>query len=330
MHYFCTLFDKNYLYKGLTLYYSLLRNDDEFHLWILCLDDLTFSLLEKMDLENASLIAAADFENEGLIKVKKERTVTEYSWTCTANLCRYMLEKINARELITYLDADMCFFSNPEPIFKEIGNSSIAIVEHRLEGERKKMEKYVGKYNVAWVSFRKDDDGIQSAEWWKERVLEWCGAYFKGGKIGDQHYLNDWPQRFDNVCVIGHEGADVAPWNVANRKIKVLDGQIMIGSVPLIFYHFHSFILISNNRYISAPAYFIPQTAERYIYRKYFDEMKKVISMVRNFDSAFNYGFKKNYFKSLAAKALFRFRLFNYIYIKYSCRKFKKSYDQKD
>ena len=323
---FCTLFDKNYLFKGLALHSSLVSHARDFHLWVLCMDNLTFDLLQKMDLKNVTLIASTEFENERLLEVKKIRTVAEYSWTCTANLCWHVLGKISEGDIITYLDADMFFFDDPEIIFKEIGNASIAIVEHRLEGQRKIMEKFVGKYNVGWVSFKKDEDGLKSCQWWKDRVLEWCFARFEGGKIGDQHYLNDWQQRFNNVRVIKHEGADVAPWNVANRKIFLKNAKIYIGAVPLVFYHFHNFVLISAGFYLPASAYYIPGAAKKYIYSRYFEQTRQVINMVAKVDPAFNYGYKKKYFKSLLASIILSFKAVDYFYIKYSKYKMEKLY----
>ena len=42
------------------------------------------------------------------------------------------MDKFKDINLITYLDADLLFYSSFEPIFNEIGNSSIAIIEHRF------------------------------------------------------------------------------------------------------------------------------------------------------------------------------------------------------
>lgn len=325
MHNFCTLFDRNYLYRGLALHSSLLKHSSNFMLWILCMDDTAFELLGKMNLQNVKLITLKEFENEDLKKVKQGRTTTEYSWTCAANLCWYMLDKVNDEELLTYLDSDMYFFSDPEILFKEIGNSSVAIIEHRLKGVKRNLEKYTGKYNVGWVTFRKDKDGIETSRWWKDKVLEWCFAHFKNGMYGDQHYLNDWPERFKNVCVIKHEGADVAPWNVNNLKITNKDGTVFIGNVPLVFYHFHNFALINKNFFIPVTAYNIPRTAVKYVYAEYIQEIQKSIRSVSKFNPNFNFGFKKKYLKSYIARNIFRCKLFEYFYTKYSYRKLKKA-----
>ena len=89
---FCTLFDKNYLHKGLALYESLISNCDEFILWILCMDDITYSILEKMQLSNVKLIHLDEFEDEVLLSVKRKRSIGEYCWTCTPSIISYVIK----------------------------------------------------------------------------------------------------------------------------------------------------------------------------------------------------------------------------------------------
>jgi len=48
MHYYVTLFDSNYLTRGLVMYSSLLRHAGEFHLWIICFEDLAYQLNLRM------------------------------------------------------------------------------------------------------------------------------------------------------------------------------------------------------------------------------------------------------------------------------------------
>jgi len=44
----CTLFDHNYLDKGLVMIESLLKHDPELEIHVLCLDDKTFDFCNKI------------------------------------------------------------------------------------------------------------------------------------------------------------------------------------------------------------------------------------------------------------------------------------------
>ena len=47
MKYYVTLFDSHYLTRGLVMYNSLRHHAGEFHLWIICFDDLAHTLLSQ-------------------------------------------------------------------------------------------------------------------------------------------------------------------------------------------------------------------------------------------------------------------------------------------
>ena len=147
--YYCTLFDRNYLFKGLALYRSLEAVSVDFTLHVLCMDDITYDLLRQLNLPRARLIRRKDFEDPELLRVKPTRTVAEYCWTCTPSLPLYVLKNSQEIDLVTYLDADLFFFSSPEPIYKELGDKSILIVEHRLAPPFA-AHSVNGKYNVGW------------------------------------------------------------------------------------------------------------------------------------------------------------------------------------
>lgn len=272
---FCTLFDKNYLYKGIALYRSLERHSGEpFTLWILCMDNLTYDAVSKMNLKHAKAISFDEFKTEKLLELKKERTVSEFSWTCTASLCAYMLEKEKVDE-VTYLDADIYFFSHLSEIFDEIGGSSIALIEHRFPPKRRYLE-YKGKYNVSWVTLKNNMEGRGAAFWWRDRVLEWCYNKYENGKFGDQLYLNDWLVRFKDVCIIKHPRAGIAPWNISDFK----------EGVP-IFYHFHGFHFFTNGSFLAAGNYYIPPSFVKSLYQPYFEELSSISRQIREIDPNF-------------------------------------------
>lgn len=241
MYYFCTYFNRNYLPRGLALYRSLQEHCPEFRLWVLCMDDETHEALTQLDLPEVEPIALQDFErnDEPLLQAKQNRSQVEYYFTCTPSLPLYVLNHWPEVDLITYLDADLFLFANPARLFEELGTGSIAIIGHRFPPHMRHLE-VAGIYNVGWLSFRRDDSAFACLHWWRERCIEWCYDREEDGRFADQKYLDDWPSRFQNVVVLEHKGANLAPWNLANYHLRSLNGNtVMVDEQPLIFFHFH-------------------------------------------------------------------------------------------
>ena len=150
MRYFCTYFDRRYLSQGLALYESLNRQCSEFRLWVLCLDSGTYESLFALKLPHIDLIKLDELErdDDALREAKTNRSLLEYYFTCTPSLPLFILRNNPAVDLITYLDADLFFFSTVDPLFDEIGNHSIAIIEHRFPPAFLKAQRH-GIFNDA-------------------------------------------------------------------------------------------------------------------------------------------------------------------------------------
>ena len=71
MYNFCTLFDSNYLSRGLVMYESLNRHCKDFHLYVFTFDNKTFEVLRKFNLLNITIISLDQFEDEELLKAKR-------------------------------------------------------------------------------------------------------------------------------------------------------------------------------------------------------------------------------------------------------------------
>lgn len=239
---FCTLFDQRYLPRGLVLYRSLERVCPEFRLRVLCMDERTERVLERLGLPQLETIPLRELEaaDPQLLEVKPSRSVAEYCWTLTPALCLHALEREPELDAITYLDADLMFFDDPAPLLDEFASGSVLLVPHRFTPELRRLERTSGIYNVQFMSFRRDDQGLEALRWWRDRCLEWCYAEFDDGKLGDQKYLDDWPERFAGVRVLQHPGGGLAPWNAANYVLERRNGSTTVDGRPLVFYHYQS------------------------------------------------------------------------------------------
>ncbi|MEJ5263065.1 MAG: glycosyl transferase [Ignavibacterium sp.] len=325
---FCTLFDSNYLSRGIALYLSLKKHCDNFHLYIFAFDKRTFQILEKMSLEKATVIPLSEFEDEDLLKVKPTRSVAEYCWTSTSSTILYVLENFNV-DNCTYVDADVFFYSSPKPIFDELGNKSILITEHRYSPQYNK-ELKAGKYCVQFVTFRKDENGMKALRWWRDRCLEWCYARYEDGKFGDQLYLDDWTERFEGVHVLQHLGGGLAAWNVQQYNFRIVNDKI-IGTEKLsgkefevIFYHFHYLKFFSDGK-IELGRRTLSRNVLNIFYRNYIKLLDEIKNDLLKYDSSFDpHGSTINKF-TWKTPLLFLYRKFSGVYNIFDKEKFLRN-----
>ena len=298
MKYFCTLFDKNYLIKGLSMIKSLINNCKELKVYVLCIDHDTKLILDKLEIDKIHTILLKDIEDKELITAKSNRTRTEYCWTLASSFTWYVMKKFDEIDLITYLDADLLFYSKVEPIFEEISNASIAIIEHRFAIPFKELEVN-GRFCVEWNSFKRNNEGLRCLNKWRRQCLDWCYYKLENDKMGDQKYLDKWPKEYSSCHIIQNEGAGIAPWNYSKYKIALKSNEIRINESKLIFYHFHQFQIISEKKFFRVgKTYSKVEKEPQIIYKIYeqeiLDSLKQIRLIEPNFEAGI--GLSKNTF----------------------------------
>src|SRR3954471_7345137 len=129
MRYFATYFDSNYVDRALALACSLKRHEPASHLFMLCLDDESFSEISSMRNEGITPVSLWDLEvfDPPLAETKSGRSIVEYYWTCGPAFLLYVLSKYAQVDLLTYLDSDMFFFSSPQPLHDELRDHSVGV-----------------------------------------------------------------------------------------------------------------------------------------------------------------------------------------------------------
>lgn len=281
---FCTLFNSNYLSRGLVMYESLKENCPDFHLFIFSFDDTSDQFLRKLVLEKVTVISLKEFEDAELLRVKPTRNTAEYCWTCTSSTILYCIEKYDLPHC-TYLDADLYFYSDPSVLIKEMGDNSVLITEHRYSPQYEKSVKS-GKYCVQFITFRNDSSGLKVLRWWRERCLEWCYARHENGKFGDQKYLDDWTTRFEKVWVLQNLGGGIAAWNVQQYKFN-FENQHIIGmekksgkEFPVVFYHFH-YVRFYFDNLVELGRRTLDNQVLSLIYKPYIEKLNKKANEIR-------------------------------------------------
>ena len=293
------------------MYESLAQTCEDFHLYVFAFDDACLQALKSLNYPHMTVVSLADFEDAELLRVKPNRSIAEYCWTCTSSTILFVLERFKVDQC-TYLDADLYFFNSPAVLFEEMGNSSILITEHRYTKKYDKAKKS-GTYCVQFISFRNDDLGLKALRWWREQCLEWCYARLEDGKFGDQLYLEDWPKRFKGVHVLQHLGGGLAAWNIQQYNImtrneKIWGRELATGKeFPAIFYHFH-YVRLFRNGLVDLGRREISSEVMDFIYRPYLQILKKIGDRLHNQSISFDPHGMSDYRQSWKTPLLFIYR----------------------
>ena len=277
---------------------SLEECSSSYHLFIFAFDDLSWSILSHLKLKNVTVVPLSEFENEELKEVKKNRSKAEYCWTSTPSVLWHLI-KIKGLPECTYVDADLIFWSDPRLLTDEMisWGGNVLITEHRFSKlARLHGEKKAGRFCVQFMTFMNEESSLKVLERWKNQCIEWCYARYEDGKFGDQKYLDEWPDIYDNVHILQNHGGGVAPWNVTNYSFS-RDGNIITGrpkgsgsDFMVVFYHYQYVKIVADDRF-DIGWYIIPEDVKRHFYTVYAVNIAKKEQFLRDLFPEYSTGY---------------------------------------
>jgi len=240
MRRYCTLFDRNYLARGLALHRSLMRHGGDFTLHVLCLDESVRKALCVLDLprlEPIPMQALEDWDSE-LHAARSSRGLVEFYFTCKPSLLAFLLKRGTGFERLAYLDSDLFFFSDAALVEQECADSPLALTPHRFSARNSHLRRF-GLFNAGWVRVGNNAEAWRFVSWWRDRCMEWCRIAVEDTRYGDQKYLDQVPGLFPGTKIVLHPGVNAGPWNLDPRRVELSAGAVLIERSPLVFFHFH-------------------------------------------------------------------------------------------
>ncbi|MGC4375427.1 hypothetical protein WD019_00610 [Fictibacillus sp. Mic-4] len=283
-YHFTTIVSKTHLFKIIAMYQSLNIHCEDFCLFILCVDHEVYDILKTRNWENAQLFELKDVEDKELIKAKSNRTIYEYIWTLKSSFLLYIMKNHHDARYYAHLDSDLYFFSNPEQIFEEAPQASLYLTDHHNSERFMHYYDLTGKFNSGFVGFKHDPIGWKGIEEWKTKCLKHCSIDIDpvAKTYGDQRYIEDWPERFDNVHVVKSIGANAALWNIEKYKVSKQNGKVYLDHEPLIFYHFSGLYILGPQEFNLCYFYHIDDVnTVQFIYLPYVEELAQIIKEVQ-------------------------------------------------
>ena len=190
---FCTYFDHNYLSRALLMIESLQRFDAKKPIYVLALSELCRQILRQLALPSVEIIPLAALEEAypELAAVKPTRKTIEYYFTLSPFLPHYLFARTGA-DRITYVDADLYFFTSPQPLLDSLGEASVAITPHRFSfAYRAQLPSDCSMWPGSPTGAVPRGSFVLNT--YTAECIEWCYDKLEDGRFGDQKYLDNWP-----------------------------------------------------------------------------------------------------------------------------------------
>ncbi|HEY6357450.1 MAG TPA: hypothetical protein VIX35_04365, partial [Vicinamibacterales bacterium] len=128
---YCTYFDHRFAARGLAMWRSLKRVAPSATLHVLCLDEAGREILAALGLPHVQLhdLKALEDRDPDLVHARGNRSLVEYYFTLTPCFLLHVFKVQPEIQRLTYVDADLFFFADPQPVFDEIGDAVVGLIE---------------------------------------------------------------------------------------------------------------------------------------------------------------------------------------------------------
>ena len=233
--------DQAYIGRMLTMIASVRRFEPEASFHILCFDAATEAVFRRFNVPGVTAVglsAILAFDPR-LAASRADRTAHGFYDTTRGVLALYVMDQWPTVESVTWLDADLWFFSHPQAIFDEIGEAAIAISPHHYSPDMADKGATYGVFNSGLLHWKNNDQARRCINDYVVECLDWCDSTpnAAGAWLG-QVYLNTWPDRYESLHQMRSPGVNLAYWNIANHWITSRDGAVWVDDTPLVFFHY--------------------------------------------------------------------------------------------
>lgn len=159
----------------------------------------------------------------------------------------YIFSKMDSDDILIFSDADLYFKESIQPLIDEMNTKDILLTPHINYPEEDSMfeQEYLihGWINAGFMIFRKGNIKVEEIfSWLIDRI------FYRGFNAPylymfvDQSWISSLPFLFkDNVVISNNQCANVAYWNLNERKVSKKNNQFYINDKSLIFFHFSGY-----------------------------------------------------------------------------------------
>jgi len=245
MYHFCTLTTFSYIARVLVQYESLQKQvKAPFTYWVLCIDKESRDFFRDNSLGNIRQLYWEDIATAQYVRQWHKHRKNDFRNFCFLSkpyLLNYLLtqEKLEA---LLYIDSDLIAMSNPTELFtKYFPRYAACLTPHYYSNNARWLKSVSGAINAGFIGVT--SKGSSFIKWWLKKCMKKCqwNAVAKPheGGAADQGYLENVPQKFSNIKLLGRE-FNTALWNVGDdsQTISNKNKRLFVNQKEMVFFHF--------------------------------------------------------------------------------------------
>lgn len=240
----CTIVSFNYLPYARTLCQSFLRVHPGQTFYVLLVDripegfDLSKELFETILVENLDI--------PEFLSIAFKYDILELNTAVKPTFFKKLFAL--GLQRVIYFDPDIYIYSSLDFIFDTLRDANIVLTPHitqPITDELRPPEREFlvsGTFNLGFIGVAASKEGLRFLDWWERRCLSEGYRDTQAGLFVDQKWINLAPYMFNGVQILNHAGCNVAYWNLHEREITAVSGNLRVnGSDTLLFFHFSGF-----------------------------------------------------------------------------------------
>jgi hypothetical protein len=215
---------------------SIQSHDSNAVIALVCHDEETKELAQKWAGDSLKIVGLDELEkaHPGLKSIKLDRIKLEFIYSLSPYVVQYFFDTYDPLS-VTYVDADLYFFSSVTDIVSHTEESDVGIVGHRFRPKMKHLEKF-GIFNVGLVHFNNTSGGRNILKFWLDSCSKSTSTNATTEVFGDQKYLDKF-STIGKVHIFNSPGINAAPWNCNDIGVSAT-GELQIEQQRLMFFHF--------------------------------------------------------------------------------------------
>lgn len=236
----------SYLDRARTLFETVREFHPEWENWLCLVDEDPPGFT--LDLAGEDIDQVVKLEELGVDECLSwafQHDVVELCTAVKGPMLNHMLAQ--GIDKVVYLDPDTALFARLDEVLDLLDRHSAVLTPHQIDPDLARgaiVDNEIGSlkygiFNLGFVAVRNAENGNPFAQWWRDRLLQFCYDDVGNGLFTDQKWCNHAPVFFPDIAILRHRGYNVASWNLSQRAIEFdRAGQITAGGQPLKFFHF--------------------------------------------------------------------------------------------